>query len=132
MTARPALDLAAISARYQAALDAKPSKGGYSEKGIAALQDSVCDVPDLLAALAAATTVGPSHRETQSGPRRMSDTHLHLVATTYRQAWSQGEYPTRAVAQHFGVPHSTAARWVMKARENGQLGPADGRRGGES
>ena len=42
------LDLAAIRERYTLALNAKPSKGPYSEKGIAALTDSVCDVPELL------------------------------------------------------------------------------------
>jgi len=43
------LDLDAIGARYSAALDAKPGKGPYTERGIAALTDSVCDVPDLVA-----------------------------------------------------------------------------------
>jgi hypothetical protein len=43
------IDLAAVEARYSRALDAKPGKGPYREKGITALTDSVCDVPDLLA-----------------------------------------------------------------------------------
>ena len=43
------LDLAAIRERYTLALNAKPSKGPYSEKGITALTDSVCDVPELMA-----------------------------------------------------------------------------------
>ncbi|QAY70045.1 hypothetical protein [Xylanimonas protaetiae] len=43
--------MAAIGARYQRALDAKPSKGEYTQKGIDALTDSVCDVPDLLAVI---------------------------------------------------------------------------------
>ncbi|GAA2180930.1 hypothetical protein GCM10009785_13740 [Brooklawnia cerclae] len=38
----------AARARYQRALDAKPSKGAYTADGIAALTDSVCDVPLLL------------------------------------------------------------------------------------
>ncbi|PZR55280.1 hypothetical protein DNL40_02605 [Xylanimonas oleitrophica] len=48
-----ALDVGAIADRYTRALDSKPGKGPVTEKGVAALQDSVCDVPDLLAALAA-------------------------------------------------------------------------------
>ena len=43
------LDLGAVMARYSKALDAKPSKGQISADGIAALTDSVCDVPQLLA-----------------------------------------------------------------------------------
>jgi hypothetical protein len=43
------LDLRAIEARYSAALNAKPGKGPYTERGIAALTDSVCDVPELVA-----------------------------------------------------------------------------------
>ena len=43
------IDLDAIQARYQAALDAKPSKGDYTPDGVTALTDSVCDIPDLLA-----------------------------------------------------------------------------------
>ena len=42
------LDLDAIRARYQRALDAKPSKGDYTPAGIDAITDSVCDIPDLL------------------------------------------------------------------------------------
>ena len=41
-------DLDAIRARYQRALDAKPSKGDYTPAGIDAITDSVCDIPDLL------------------------------------------------------------------------------------
>lgn len=37
-----------IRARYQRALDAKPSKGDYTQAGIDAITDSVCDIPDLL------------------------------------------------------------------------------------
>ena len=45
----PDLDLRPIMARYSKALDAKPGKGPISEAGIAAITDSVCDVPELLA-----------------------------------------------------------------------------------
>lgn len=42
------LDLHAVAERYHRALDAKPSKGEISADGIAAITDSVADVPDLL------------------------------------------------------------------------------------
>lgn len=45
----PDLDLKPIMARYSKALDAKPGKGPITEKGIVAITDSVCDVPELLA-----------------------------------------------------------------------------------
>lgn len=45
----PDLDLHAVAERYHRALDAKPSKGPYTDKGIAAITDSVADIPDLLA-----------------------------------------------------------------------------------
>ena len=43
------VDLDAVRARYSRALDAKPGKGDYAPDGIAAITDSVCDIPDLLA-----------------------------------------------------------------------------------
>jgi len=43
------LDLAAIAERYHRALDAKKGKGDMDADGIAAITDSVCDVPELLA-----------------------------------------------------------------------------------
>ena len=46
-----AVDTATIRARYETALGAKPSKGDYTQRGIDALTDSVCDIPTLLACL---------------------------------------------------------------------------------
>lgn len=43
------LDLDAVAERYHKALNAKPSKGDYDAKGMAAITDSVADVPELLA-----------------------------------------------------------------------------------
>lgn len=40
--------MAAISRRYSRALDAKPSKGPMTADGVAAITDSVADVPELL------------------------------------------------------------------------------------
>ena len=46
-----AVDTATIRSRYETALGAKPSKGDYTQRGVDALTDSVCDIPTLLAAL---------------------------------------------------------------------------------
>lgn len=43
------IDLTAVAERYHRALDAKPSKGEIGPDGIAAITDSVADVPELLA-----------------------------------------------------------------------------------
>jgi hypothetical protein len=63
---------------------------------------------------------------------RITPEHLEKVAGVYREAWRAGEHPTIAVEKHFGVSHSTAARWVGQARRAGHLRPpAEGSRGGE-
>lgn len=46
-TAEP-VELEAVWDRYRAALDARPSKGPWTEKGITALCDAVADIPALL------------------------------------------------------------------------------------
>lgn len=81
--------------------------------------------------------VGDAMREAGRAPvrrqrNRITPAHLRDVAQVYREAWRRGSAPTKAVSQHFGVSHSTAARWVGLAREAGDLGPADGSRGGEA
>ena len=43
------LELGPVMARYSRALDAKPSKGPITDSGIAAITDSVSDIPQLLA-----------------------------------------------------------------------------------
>jgi len=45
------IDLDAVEKRYSKALDAKPGKGPITEDGIAAITDSVCDVPELVKAI---------------------------------------------------------------------------------
>lgn len=62
---------------------------------------------------------------------RITPQLLDEVAQVYREAFDAGTAPTQAVGTHFGIPHSTAANWVTRARRDGQLGPADGTRGGE-
>lgn len=70
------------------------------------------------------------------GPRRRNSVtkqHLKEVARVYRQAVKEGHPPTKSVAENFGASHSTAARWVGFARQEGILGPArQGRSGGEA
>jgi hypothetical protein len=50
------------------------------------------------------------------------------VAAVYREASARRKNPTQAVAAHWDAAHSTAAKWVMRARREGHLEPAEGRR----
>jgi hypothetical protein len=54
-------------------------------------------------------------------PRRYAEDHYADVTETYLRAWRRNDPPTRAVAEHFRVPHSTASKWVRKARDLGLL-----------
>lgn len=74
------LDLAAIAGRYSQALNAKPSKGEISADGIAALTDSVCDVPDLLREIERLTA---QQNEAASARRRDADLLNSVVFTVY-------------------------------------------------
>lgn len=49
-------------------------------------------------------------------PRRYDRAHYLEVAQTYLKAWQEEGNPTQAVADHFGVSRSAAAKWVAKAR----------------
>lgn len=69
----------------------------------------------------------PSKRHRQ----RVTDTLLKEISRVYRESWSSGGAPTTAVSEHFHRSHSTAARYVMLARQAGHLGLSDGSRGGE-
>lgn len=59
--------LDAVGGRYSRALDAKPSKGDFSPRGIDALTDSVCDVPPLVAVAKAALDVADAYAGTPMG-----------------------------------------------------------------
>jgi hypothetical protein len=50
--------------------------------------------------------------------KRLDDAHYEEVAKVYRGAKTR---PRAAVADHFYVAHSTAARWVTACRERGLL-----------
>jgi hypothetical protein len=54
--------------------------------------------------------------------QRIDDALLQEVSDVYRTA---DRHPTKAVAERFGVPRPTAARWVMTARRRGFLEPAE-------
>lgn len=59
--------------------------------------------------------------------------HFVEVAGIYLETWRKGDSPTKAVANHFGVAQSTAAKWVMRAREMDLLGQTTpGKAGGGS
>ncbi|MET9411308.1 hypothetical protein ABZX90_37025 [Streptomyces sp. NPDC002935] len=57
--------------------------------------------------------------------RKITPEHLEEVAKIYNHAQSEDEPPTRAVQNHFGVSHSTAAKWVGSARRIGLLPPVE-------
>jgi hypothetical protein len=60
-----------------------------------------------------------------------TDEMLHSVAVAYRVAHAFDQPPTDAVAEQFGLPRSTAGRWVSEARRAGLLGDALGTKAGE-
>lgn len=60
---------------------------------------------------------------------RITTRHLEEVAKIYVNASSRGKPPTMAVADHFSVAHSTAAKWVGRARKAGLLAASPRRQG---
>jgi hypothetical protein len=92
----------------------------------------------------AADKLGSRHTESEaeaiqqlaSEPRRggrkgHGDRHYAAVAEVYAIAWAGGGHPTKAVAEHWSVAKTTAAKWVLRARELGFLQPTTrGRPGG--
>jgi hypothetical protein len=72
-----------------------------------------------------------SHHFDQRVAGRYPDTYWAQVADVYTAAWSAGNDPTKAVAKLFKLPHSTAAKHVSRARQEGHLEPvSQGRAGG--
>ena len=57
-----------------------------------------------------------------AAPRRETG-WLSEVAAVYRLAWEDGRPPTEAVADHFQITHSAAAKRVSRARQAGFLPP---------
>jgi Helix-turn-helix domain len=67
-------------------------------------------------------------------PRNGSEggTELERVAVLYRRAAVAGLAPSSVIAEEFGITRETARKWVQRARSEGLLGPALGRRVGEA
>lgn len=63
-------------------------------------------------------------RAGRSGPKGYGAEHFAEVATIYQREALLGTKPTLAVAEHFVVSKSAAAKWVARARVMGLLPPA--------
>ncbi|MGW0169525.1 hypothetical protein ACWDWT_30770 [Streptomyces sp. NPDC003343] len=70
------------------------------------------------------STAGSASEPGVQRRRKITRSHLEEVAKIYNEAQENDEPPTRAVQTHFGVSHSTAAKWVGAARRNDLLPPA--------
>ncbi len=57
----------------------------------------------------------------RSGPKGYGAAHFAEVAVIYREEAMRGNKPTQAVADHFVVSKSAAAKWVARARTMGLL-----------
>jgi len=89
---------------------------------------------ELIAQISEAHEEARSTAYSASRPRRrrvITKQYLAEVAQIYRAAVSEGRPPTQAVAAHFQTSHSSAAKHVHRARQEGELGPAVGTRPGE-
>lgn len=62
-----------------------------------------------------------SLRRLRSAGTRRPAAALAEVAQVYRHAWETGRPPTQAVAEHFVISHSAAAKRVSRARQAGYL-----------
>jgi hypothetical protein len=119
---------------YAHALKSRPLVAG-SRGGPEVTGEGIRAIPVRSIVSAGASDVSP---KTFQGPikadtfKRVNDDALRLVTDVYRSAILAGNPPTQAVAHHlFFEVRSTAARWVMRARERGFLGPAEPGRAGE-
>jgi hypothetical protein len=90
------------------------------------------DVDETLRGILAPSDFEDHGRAPVGAPRRYDRSHYVQVARVYLEAWQAGRKPTQAVADHFGVTRSAAAKWVVKARsdELGLLTPAEHGRSG--
>ncbi len=67
----------------------------------------------------------------RGGRPPLEDDFLQEVARVYSEAWTDKAHPTQAVREWGQVAYGTAAKWVMRARRRGFLGPAQaGKAGG--
>lgn len=56
--------------------------------------------------------------------------HYAEVAKAYAEAYAAGDYPTRAVAEHFHMSRSAAGKQIARCRALGFLGPTEKRKAG--
>lgn len=53
----------------------------------------------------------------------MHDIDLDELAKVYLEACEAGQWPTKAVTEHFGYSRSTLNKYVIKARQAGLIPP---------
>ena len=53
--------------------------------------------------------------------KKPSDKHLYEVANIFIQAYASSKNVQKAVADHFGIPVSSAAKQIIVARNRGML-----------
>ena len=131
---------------YDVAVDAELEDGRYVVKRLCATRkeggppvttDGLRAVPvaRILAHGAAGTLVkvtpNTAGTEFTAAPVGPWDDELTQVAGVYRLAYACGLPPTKAVAESFEIPASTAAKKVMKARKAGVLGETTPGQAGE-
>ena len=68
-----------------------------------------------------ALPITPVKRRRGGRPPIYGPEHWQEVARIYTEAWAKNKTPTRAVARHWGVSESAAAKWVAKCRDLGLL-----------
>lgn len=101
----PVAELTKKAARHVFGLEEEESPGSWRMTPISKISES------------------DAARFREAGPTSWT---LENVADVYRIALLVGEPPTKAVETTFGIPRSTAGRWVAAAREQGFLGHAEG------
>lgn len=131
---------------YHVEIDAELEDGRYVVKRLCASRreggppvttDGLRAIPvaRILAHGAAGTLVkvtsNPQGTEFEASPVGPWDDELTQVAAVYRLAYACGLPPTKAVAESFEIPPSTAAKRVMKARKEGLLGETTPGQAGE-
>ena len=53
--------------------------------------------------------------------KKASEKHLYEVANIFMEAYASSQNVQKAVANHFGIPVSSAAKQIITARDRGML-----------
>jgi hypothetical protein len=127
------LELEFRNGRYEVtALIARRKKGGPEVTGEGLRQLPVkAIVREATRKLPPAAFVLAISRPSRDLFRRVNDEALGIVSVVYRAALEEAKPPTQTLADYLGMPRSTAARWIARARERGFLGPATPGKAGE-